>query len=342
MQPTKKTYDIRKIIKPGWKLDKVKLKYILRQKEEVQNIINHIEFDERVTRRYESKDLKACRMNYIIETPEGNLYVGIGSNQTRLTFDEQIKTIVLEYNPNKIDAFNIATYLKDLIFLDIHRREIMSLDLAYDMFINISDLEYTKRRKNEYECRISHKNLETVYLRKMGLNGSVRIYDKTLEMNGGTREEEVEEETGEVFHKKYTGDCTRYEIRLKPGKYKQEFNLMNPWLLSEYAKLHKLQIKEKGQAKRILEEIYKYNGNDFTNLIAIHLGAEGKLNNRAKKKYKEIYESIKKRVSYNQKDTTTLKDFNTDKMLKPITDYLEYITTDRQNQIIMNNILLEN
>lgn len=337
MQPQKKTYNIKEVIKPGWKIDKIKLKYMPRKKEEVQNIINHIEFDDRVTRRYESKDLKACRMNYIIETPEGNLYIGIGSNQTRLTFDEQVKTVVLEYNPNKINAFKVAPYLKDLLLLELHRREIMSLDLAYDMFINISDLEYTKRRKNEYECRISHESLETVYLRKMGLNGAVRIYDKTLEMNGGNKEE-TEEDTGEVFNKKYTGDCTRYEIRLKPGKNKQEFNLLNPWTIQEYAKLHKLQIKEKGQAERILTEIYKYNGNDFTNLITIHLGATEKLNNRAKKKYKEIYEDIKKRASFNIHDTTTFKDFNTDKMLKIITDYLEYITTDRQNQIIIQTI----
>jgi len=333
----KKTYDIKKIIQPGWKLDKVKLKYILRKKEEIQKIINNIEVDERAIKRFESKNLKACRMNYIIETQEGNLYIGIGSNQPRLTFDEQIKTIVIEYNPNKIDAFKIAPYLKDLLFLDIHRREIMSLDLAYDMFINISELEYTKRRKNEYECRISHEKLETIYLRKMGLNGSVRIYDKTLEMNGGTTEE-VEKDTGEVFNKKYTGDCTRYEIRLKPGKYKQEFNFINPWLLSEYAKLHKLKIKEKGQDKKILKKIYEYKGNDFSNLLTVHIGAEEKLNNRAKKKYKEIYENIKKEIS-SSKDTTILKNFNIDEMLKPIIKYLEYITNDRQNQLIIQNLI---
>lgn len=336
MQPQKKTYDIKEIIKPGWKLDKVKLKYTVRKKDEIQNIINQIELDERVSERYESNNLKSCRMNYIIKTKKGNLYVGIGSNQPKLTFDEQMKTIVIEYNPNKIDAFKIAPYLKDLLLLDIHRREILSLDLAYDMFINISELEYTKRRKNEYECRISHENLETVYLKKMGLNGSVRIYDKTLEMNGGSIEE-VEEETGEIFNKKYTGDCTRYEIRLKPGKLKQEFNLINPWLLSELAKLHKLEIKEKGQDEKILEKIYEYNGNDFTNLLAVHIGAEGKLNKRAKKKYMEIYENIKKETS-SKKDTSILKDFNTDKMFKPIINYLEYITIKEHNQIITQNL----
>ena len=332
----KKTYDIKEIIQPGWKLDKVKLKYTVRKKEEIQNIINQIELDTRVLERYESNNLKACRMNYLIKTKEGNLYVGIGSNQPNLSFDEQMKTIIIEYNPNKIDAFKIAPYLKDLLFLDIHRREILSLDLAYDMFVNISDLEYTKRRKNEYECRISHEKLETVYLRKMGQNGSVRIYDKTLEMNGGTNEE-VEEETGEIFNKKYTGDCTRYEIRIKPDKLKLAFNLLNPWLLSELVNLHKLEIKEKGQDEKILEKIHEYNGNDFTNLLAVHLKAENKLNKRAKKKYREIYENIKKETS-SKKDTSILKDFNTEKMFKVIINYLEYITISSQNQIIKHDL----
>ena len=336
MMQQKKTYDIKEIIKPGWKLDKVKLKYTVRKKEEIQNIINHIELDTRIRKRYDSKNFKECRMNYIIETKEGNLYIGIGSNHPKLTFDEQMKTIVIEYNPNKIDAFLIAPYLKHLLFLDIHRREILALDLAYDMFVNISELEYTKRRVNEYECRISHKNLETVYLRKMGLNGSVRIYDKTLEMNGGTNED-VEEETGEIFYKKYTGNCTRYEIRIKPGKLKLAFNLLTPWLLSEYAKLHKLSIKEKGQNEKILDKIHQYNGNDFTNLLAVHIGAERKINNRAKKKYKQIYENIKKEIS-SKKDTSILKDFNTDKMFKVIINYLEHITIKQHNQIIFPRI----
>ena len=336
MQLQKKTYDIKEIIQPGWKLDKVKLKYTVRKKEVIQNIINHIELDTRVLERYESKNFKACRMNYLIKTKNGNLYIGIGSNQPNLTFDEQMKTIIIEYNPNKIDAFKIAPYLKDLLILDIHRREILSLDLAYDMFVNISDLEYTKRRKNEYECRISHEKLETVYLRKMGQNGSVRIYDKTLEMNGGTNEE-VEEETGEIFNKKYTGDCTRYEIRIKPDKLKLAFNLLNPWLLSELVNLHKLEIKEKGQDEKILEKIHEYNGNDFTNLLAVHLKAENKLNKRAKKKYREIYENIKKETS-SKKDTSILKDFNTEKMFKVIINYLEYITISSQNQIIKHDL----
>ena len=333
----KKFHDIKDIIAPGWKIDKIKIKYLLRKKEEIQKIVNNLEIDPRINKKYESKSFEACRMNYILETKEGNLYIGIGSNQLNLSFDEQNKVIIIEYNPNKIDAFKIAPYLETLITTDLHRREIMSIDMAYDMFIPISKLQYEKRRINEYECRISHENLETIYLRKMGTNGAVRIYDKTLELNGGN--EEIEEETGEIKESKYFGDCTRYEIRLKPGKYKKEFNFLSPWLLEEYAKLHKLSIKEDGQEEKILKEIYKYNGNDFSNLLTIHAGAERKLNNRAKKKYKEIYEDIKKMALATTKTTNIFEDFNTDKMFKPINDYLKYITTDKNNQILLHNIL---
>ena len=339
-----KFHDIREVITPGWKIDKIKLKYILRKKEEIQKITDLIEIDTRVTKRYESNSFESCKMNYILSinkkgTNIANIYIGIGSNQNA-SFDEQNKTLILEYNPNKVDAFKEIEYIQDLIFIDIHRREIMSIDMAYDMFIPITELQYEKRRINEYECKIGHERTETIYLRKMGNNGAVRIYDKTLEMNGGN--EETEEETGEVKKSKYFGDCTRYEIRIKPGKYKKEFNFLSPWLLEEFAKLHKLSLKEEGQENKILEEIYKYNGNDFSNLLVVHAGAERKLNNRAKKKYKELYEEIKKMALATTKTTNIFKDFNTDKMIKPINDYLKYITTDKNNQILLHNILLKN
>lgn len=334
----KKFHDIKEVITPGWKIDKIKLKYILRKKEEIQKIVDHIEIDTRITKKYESKSFEACRMNYILETKEGNLYIGIGSNQLNIPFDEQNKIIIIEYNPNKIDAFKIAPYLETLIYTDLHRREIMSIDMAYDMFIPITKIQYEKRRINEYECRISHEKLETIYLRKMGTNGAVRIYDKTLEMNGGN--EEVEEETGEIKESKYNGDCTRYEIRIKPGKHKKEFNFLNPWLLEEYAKLHNLSIKEEEQEDKIIKEIETRKGAEFNNLLLIHLGYQERVDKNKRKKYKETYQEIKKMVSDTTHETTDIfKDFNTDKMLKPITNYLKYITTDTQNQILLQDIL---
>lgn len=339
-----KFHDIREVITPGWKIDKIKLKYILRKKEEIQKITDLIEIDTRVTKRYESNYFESCKMNYVLSinkkgTNIANIYIGIGSNQN-VSFDEQNKTLILEYNPNKVDAFKEIEYIQDLIFIDIHRREIMSIDMAYDMFIPIAELQYEKRRINEYECKIGHERIETIYLRKMGNNGAVRIYDKTLEMNGGN--EETEEETGEVKKCKYFGDCTRYEIRIKPGKYKKEFNFLSPWLLEEFAKLHKLSLKEESQEDKILKEIETRKGADFNNLLLIHLGYIDRVHKNKRKEYKELYQEIKKMALVTTKTTNIFIDFNTDKMLKPINDYLKYITTDKNNQILLHNILLKN
>ena len=334
----KKFHDIKDIIAPGWKIDKVKISYTLRYLEEVEKIIKNLEIDSRITKRYPSRDIKACAMNYIIETQKGNIYVGIESNQTKIKSTERRKIIIIEYNPNKIDAFKVAPYLETLLTTEIHRREIMSIDMAYDMFIPIANLNYKKRRKNEYECRISHENIETIYLRKMGRNGAVRIYDKTLEMNGGN--EEVEEDTGEVKESKYYGDCTRYEIRIKPEKYKKEFNFVNPWLLEELVKLHELSIKEEGEEEKIIKEIENKKGAEFNNLLLIHLGYKERVDKNKRKLYKEMYKEIKKMASDTTHKTTDIfKDFNTTKMLKPITNYIDSITTDTQNQLILHDIL---
>ena len=334
----KKFHNIEDIITPGWKIDKIKIRYILRNIKEIQRIVDNLEVDSRILKKYESKSFEACKMNYIVETTQGNLYVGIGSNQTNVPFGDQQKIIVIEYNPNKINAFKIAPYLDVLITTELHRREIISIDMAYDMFIPITELQYKKRRINEYECRIGHERIETIYLRKMGSNGSVRIYDKVLEMNGGN--EEVEKDTGEIKESKYLGNCTRYEIRIKPEKYKKEFNFINPWLLEELVKLHELSIKEKNQEEKILEEIESRKGAEFNNLLLIHLGYTERVDKNKRKTYKELYKEIKKMASDTTHETTNiLNDFNTDKMLKPINDYLNTITTDTQNQILLHDIL---
>lgn len=337
----KKFYNIKDVIKEGWKIDKVKISYILRSIEEVERIVFNLEKDTRITKRYPSREIKACAMNYVIETMKGNVYVGVESNQLKIEAPERKKIIIIEYNPSKINAFEEISYLKKLLTVQIHRRDIISMDLAYDMHIPIEKLKYEKRRTNEYECRISHEKLETIYLRKMGNNGAVRIYDKTLEMNGGTKEE-VEEETGEIKEQKYKGDCTRYEIRIKPGKYKKEFNFVNHWFLGELAKLHKLSIKEEGQEEQILKEIKSRKGAEFNNLLLIHLGYTERVDKNKRKLYKEKYEEIKKMVSDTTPETNqTFKAFNIDEMLKPITNYLKYITTEENNQILLYNAIMK-
>lgn len=332
--------NIKEVIKEGWKVDKIKIRYILRKREDIQKIVNNLEIDTRVNIRYESKDFKQCRMNYTVETEEGNVYIGIESNQIKISQDEKIKTLIVEYNPQKVNLFKEIKYLQKIKSLDLHRREIMYFDMAYDMFINIEDIEYKKRRINEYECLISHKKLETIYLRKWGVNGTVRIYDKTLEMNGGNNEE-IEEDTGEVKKIKYEGECTRYEIRIKPERdLKKMINLLNPFLIEDLVKLHEIKIKEKPKKEKIIEEIEKLKHHEFTNVMMLYLGYEKRTNIKKRKEYKELYKKIEKVAISNQPTTTkSLKSFNTDELYKTFKTFLNSITFNNNTQLLMIDLL---
>ena len=334
-KPEIKEINIWDKLEQGWKVDKAKFKYILKQVKDIQKLMDNLAADTRVKKIWESKDIRNCRYNYNIETEQGTIYIGIESNQTQGNIEENRKTLVLEYNPQKADPFEID-YLRSLKEIELHRRKVMYLDLAFDMDINIKDIEYKKRRNNEYECKISHEELETVYLRKMGNNGAVRIYNKTLEMNGGSNEDI--EDTGEVKTIKYVGECTRYEIRIKPEELGTQFNIPNPFLFEELTKLHKLEIKNNGSDELILKEIYKYNGNDFTNLLTVHIGAEQKLNNRAKKKYKELYEEIKKNTFPTTENVYKLKEFNIKNAYECARMYLNNTTIYKDNQILISEI----
>lgn len=331
---------IKEIIKEGWKVDKIKIRYILKRREDIQKIVNNLEIDTRVKIRYESKDFKQCRMNYTIETKKGNIYIGIESNQIKMTEDEKKKTLIIEYNPQKVDLFKEIRYLEKLKGLDLHRREIMYFDMAYDMFINIEDIEYSKRRTNEYECLISHKKLETIYLRRLGTNGTVRIYDKTLEMNGGT-DEELEEDTGEIKKIKYEGECTRYEIRIKPeGNLKKIINLLDPFLIEDLVKLHEIKIKPQENEKIIIEEIEKLKAHEFTNVMMMHLGYSKRVNKNKRKEYKELYKKIKKVAVSNQTTTTNhIKNFNTNELFKTFKVYLESITFKNNSQLLIQEMI---
>ena len=333
---------IKEVIKEGWKVDKIKIKYTLKQKKDVQKIVDNLEIDTRINQRYESKNFKQCRMNYIIQTSKGNIYVGIESNQIKITEDEKKKTIIIEYNPQKADLFKEVKYLKKLKELDLHRREIMHVDMAYDVFADIEDIKYSKRRENEYECLISHKKLETIYLRRLGANGAVRIYNKTLEMNGGSNEE-LEEETGELKKTKYTGECTRYEIRIKPeGNLRKIINLLDPFLIEDMVKLHKLNIKEKSKEQKTLEEIEKLEKHEFTNVMMIHMGYKKRVNKNKRKEYEEIYKKIEKKVYANQKDNThtqTLKLFNTNQLFITLKTFLNSITFSNNTQLLIQEMI---
>lgn len=326
-----KKINIHDVIAEGWKVDKAKIKYILRSPGEIQKIADNLACDSRITSNYPSNDLKKCKFNYTLDCTGGTVYIGLEDNNTR-NADESRKTIVVEYNPQKVDLFQEVHYLRDLKQLDLHRRYIMYLDLAYDMYVDIGQIGYEKRRLNEYDSIHGHTGLETVYLGTFGSNGAVRIYDKTKEMNKPLSK--VDDETGEIYRDKYYGECTRYEIRIKPeGKNNQLLmNVADPFFIDWLVRLHKLHIKNNEFDTLVLKKIEEYDGTDFVNLLAVYMGYSGKLNNRAKAKYRKILSDIKNELLDCNSRSSVLNDFNYDSLFKIINSYINSISINIEQQ----------
>lgn len=338
-----KKINIQDVFKKGWKVDKAKIKYIVRKKSFLDDVAYYLSLDTRVTQHYTSGALKNSHHNYMIECKKGNVYIGLEDNSNMNT-DEARKTITIEYNPQKVDLFTELNYLKPLCHLDLHRRYILYLDLAYDMYINISNLKYKKRRKNEYRALIEHSHLETIYLKRFGTSNAVRIYDKTAEMNAD-KSEELEEDTGEIKDKKYFGDCTRYEIRVKPENRAEQLmiNITNPFLIENTIKLHELGLNNEIEENILKKLEQNYNGNEFLRLLAVHQNYDNIAfgDNRTKKKYREMYANIKKSFSSSKQENDTFKNFNTDSIYKTITNYLNRITynTELQSKLLAHKIM---
>ena len=321
--------DIKEVVKEGWKVDKAKIKYLVNNIKDIQKLCDELSCDSRVTKSYESNNFKFCAKNYLLELDGGVLYVGIGSNAPNISFQDSQRTIVVEYNPQKIDLFKEVHYLLFLKHLPQHRRFIMYLDLAYDMYVNINDLVYYKRQKREYECLISHNELETIYLRRFGVNGSTRIYNKVLEKNGGVNED-LEESTGEIKDIKYLGECTRYEIRVKPST---NYDL-EPFMLEKTIQLHKLSLKVDSDI--LISEIKKQKNSVFKNLLLVHLNMTDMLDKNKKNDYIKQYEDIKKTL-LNER-INVLNDYNLDCLSKVLYHYLNYIILEKESKILINPI----
>lgn len=337
-----KEINIQDIFKPGWKVDKAKIKYIVRKKSQIEDLKYFLEVDSRVTTQFTSGSLKNSHYNFTIECQKGNVYIGIEDNSNMNT-DEARKTITIEYNPQKVDLFTELNYLSFLKEIDLHRRYILYLDLAYDMYVNISDIRYKKRRKNEYRALHEHEQLETIYLKRFGTNNATRIYDKTKEMNAD-KNNDLDEETGEIKKEKYYGDCTRYEIRIKPENKAEQlmFNLTDPFSIQNLVKLHELWLDDGTEEKTLKEIETNHTGSEFLYLMAFHLGYEEKIKNKnTRKKHKELYEEIKKSFSSSEQENDIFKTYDTDHMQITIKNYLKDITLNQemQSKLLTNKII---
>lgn len=336
-----KQINIQDVFKQGWKVDKAKIKFLVRDRNFLDDVMYCLSVDSRIDTQFTSGALKNSHYNFTLKCQKGNVYIGLEDNSNMNT-EEARKTITIEYNPQKVDIFTEVNYLAPLKQVDLHRRYILYLDLAYDMYVNISDLRYKKRRKNEYRALIEHSHLETIYLKRFGTTNAVRIYDKTQEMNAD-KSQDLDEDTGEIKTEKYYGDCTRYEIRVKPeDKCRQlMFNLSDPFTIQKIINLHELWLDD-GTEEKTLKEIETYEGIKFKNLLLIHLGYEEKISDKKTRyKYIDMYQDIKKSFSSHQQENDTFKNYNHDEIYKVIKNYLDSITFNEkmQSKLLIQTIL---
>lgn len=140
------------------------------------------------------------------------IYIGVTPNNPKEPKDGCTTSIVMEFNPNKINPWLI----NDLLWLkNVHSSfiSVMSFDLALDMDVAYSDVRMLKRDVREKFCKIGKREVETYYLGEVGHN-HVKLYNKAKEQ-------------------KIDIDWTRFEITCK------KINSIAP-TLTEFEELIKL------------------------------------------------------------------------------------------------------
>lgn len=159
-----------------YSVDKIKLEFQYIKFDIVQGLLNTLSMLD-YDRYYESKQMTKCKHNFLFEEDGGSIYIGIVPNWKGENRDD--KSIVVEYNPNKVDPFKYD-FLKFLLRIPRACIRVMNFDVAVDMSIPYSDVRILKRDKREYYCEIGHSEIETRYLGSLGHN-HVKLYNKAKE-----------------------------------------------------------------------------------------------------------------------------------------------------------------
>ena len=161
-----------------YSIDKVKIRIDNLRLQEVQGMMDKLSVDPYVFTSYESNKMSKCRYNYLIGEGEGAVYVGVAPNWIKE--EKNIKSVVLEYNPNKVCPWFYES-LELLVWSNIVNWCVMSVDIACDIMEEYSSLVMLKRDKREYFAKIGHSEVETQYLGAFGENGHIKFYDKAKE-----------------------------------------------------------------------------------------------------------------------------------------------------------------
>ena len=161
-----------------YSVDKVKIRIDNFRIEDVQVMMNKLSVDSAVYNSYESNKMTKCRYNYSIGEGEGAIYVGIAPNWIKE--EKNLKSIVIEYNPNKVFPWFFES-LELILWSDKLNWCVMSVDIACDIYEDYSNLVMLKRDKREYFTKIGHSEVETQYLGVFGENGHIKFYNKAKE-----------------------------------------------------------------------------------------------------------------------------------------------------------------
>lgn len=141
-------------------------------------MMNKLTVDPYVYSSYESGKMSKCRHNYLIGEGEGAVYIGVVPNWRKE--EKNSKSVVLEYNPNKVCPWFYES-LDLLLWSNIVNWNVMSIDIACDIMEEYRNLVMLKRDKREYFAKIGHSEVETQYLGAFGENGHIKFYNKAKE-----------------------------------------------------------------------------------------------------------------------------------------------------------------
>lgn len=161
-----------------YSVDKVKLRFDNIRLKDIDNMMKRLAVDCYVYKTYESKKMTNCRHNYIFGEKEGAVYLGIIPNWIKE--EKNVKSVVIEYNPNKVCPWWFES-LQELTYINKINITCMSVDIACDIMEEYQELVMLKRDKREYFAKLGHSEVETQYLGVFGENGHIKFYNKAKE-----------------------------------------------------------------------------------------------------------------------------------------------------------------
>lgn len=110
--------------------------------------------------------------------------------------------VVLKYNPNKCEGSFVLNYLLDTIYRDNEDVQVLSYDLAIDLYnVNINDVVLIKDKRGMRTFDNGGDD-KTLYLGQRSSNGAIKVYNKA-------KEQKLLENV----------NWTRYEVTVKPENF---------------------------------------------------------------------------------------------------------------------------